>query len=334
MKFPKIAVVKLSSLGDIIHALPAFNLLKKQYPHSKITWVTEVAGGRLLQNFLTTDEIYIINFKGKNIAKKFKEAGRILKKQRRKFDLVIDFQGLIKSSILSFLIGKKRLGFHSKNLKEPVSSMFYSIQAELFDEKQHVIFKNISLLKPIGIEKNGISYNLREAEPGRTLSGFIDSKKIKPRNYIVINIGAGWKSKLLTPEQYINMIKELSGTNKIFVLWGNEDEKKRAEYIAKMSGATITPFLDFPDLIYLIKNAKAIISSDSLAMHIGDMVKTPVVGIFGPTSPGRNGPLFTKKLIIHSQVDCSNCYKRYCENMKCLKDPDLKKIGAFIKNLN
>ncbi len=249
------------------------------------------------------------------------------------FDISIDFQGLIKSSILAYIIGKERLGFNKKNLREPISSLFYTKTAEQFNEWNHVIKKNINLLKSIGIKKKTISFPLVNLSQSNKLKNFLKKYGLENNSFITLNIGAGWQSKLLTSAQYIEIINDLKDYSKIIVLWGNREEEIRADYIVKMTGAIKSPFLNFSDLILFIQLSKILISSDSLPLHISDMVKTPTVGIFGPTSPERNGPLNSNTLIIHNKLKCSNCYKRYCKYKKCLENPNMEKIKEFILSI-
>lgn len=329
-----IAIIKLSSLGDIIHTIPAFNLLRTTFPDAKISWFTEPPGMPLLKNFKGIDYISVVDLKNIPFFNKISELKKISKKYRNKFDLVLDFQGLLKSSILSFIIGGKRFGFHKKNLKERLSGIFYTHKADYFDENSHVIKKNINLLKLLDIRDEKISYPLKHLSEGKVLIKFLKDHNLTDGNYVVVNIGAGWQSKLLTSGQYIEMINKLNSLFKIVILWGNKKEEIRADHIAKMTGAIKSPFLEFSDLILFLKKAEVVISSDSLPLHISDMVKTSIVGIYGPTSPERNGPLTPGNLILNNRFDCSDCYKRYCVHKKCLKDPDINKIKEYILSKN
>ncbi|MCK5059426.1 MAG: lipopolysaccharide heptosyltransferase I, partial [Candidatus Aminicenantes bacterium] len=111
MTYSNIAIIKLSSLGDIIHTLPAFNLLRKKFPDARISWIAEPAGAKLLENFSGIDEIIVIHLKTPTLLNKFKEVRRIISTFRKKFDLVFDFQGLLKSGVLSYLLRSYTIGF-------------------------------------------------------------------------------------------------------------------------------------------------------------------------------------------------------------------------------
>ena len=133
-----IAILRLSSLGDIIHTVPAFALLRQNHPFLKIIWIVEPAGSKLLNNFTGIDEIFTINLKKKGIWKKIKELRRLISHYRNRIDLIIDFQGLLKSAIVSFFLKSYSIGFNKK-VKELLDSyafrvdlIFLTISAKAF----------------------------------------------------------------------------------------------------------------------------------------------------------------------------------------------------------
>ncbi|MCP5108390.1 MAG: hypothetical protein GY950_33695 [bacterium] len=124
-EYENIAIIRLSALGDIIHALPAFTLLREAFPHSKISWLVEPMGAKLLKNFTGIDEIITVDLKKKTFFNKIKEAGKIRSRYGKTFDLVLDLQGLLKSAFLARLLkGKVSVGFHKRNLREPLARIF------------------------------------------------------------------------------------------------------------------------------------------------------------------------------------------------------------------
>jgi len=104
------------------------------------------------------------------------------------------------------------------------------------------------------------------------------------------------------------------------MLWGNEKERETAAAVSRLCGVRLAPFMNFSDLIYFIANARLVVTGDTLALHLADMTRTPAVGIFGPSSPRRNGPLFSKSRALHRELSCSFCYRRKCDTMLCLRD--------------
>jgi lipopolysaccharide heptosyltransferase I len=316
-----IAIIRLSSLGDIVHTLPAFQLLRKHFPEAKITWIVEAPGAALLANFSGIDEVVVFNMKSrKGLFAKMNFLIGFVSRWRRQFDLLIDFQGLIKSALLAFLLGGQRLGFSARNAREPMAALFYSRRAVLFPEERHVIFKNIHLLTMLGINETVVEYPLSKRSASPQLQRLMAELHWPARRYIILNVGGGWPSKIMSATQWLEVAEGLKPHYPLVWLWGNGQEKETAAAVARQSGVALAFFMDFSDLIYFISEALLVISGDTLALHLADMSKTPAVGIFGPSSPQRNGPLFSQSRVICQKQPCSFCYRRKCDTMTCLKD--------------
>jgi heptosyltransferase-1 len=340
MKVPEyknIAIIRLSSLGDIVHAIPAFNLLRKQFPGSRISWFAENSGAKLLKNVAEIDEIITLNLKVKGLFNKIKDILRIRSLYRKQFDLIIDFQGLLKSSILGWILKGYSIGFGKENLKESPARYFYKQQADPFDENNHVIFKNIHLIRGLVNTPNPpvVEYPLKQIPVSQRLERFLVENKLEKNKYIILNIGGGWESKLLGIPQNIEIIKKIK--NKcdcpVVILWGNEKEKQVAREIARETQTVMTDFFDFGELILLIQYSCLTVSADTLALHVADMVKVPSVGFFGPTSPGRNGSLLKESVHVLKKMECSFCYKKKCVKIDCMKKIDIDQIIEAIEKI-
>lgn len=347
-KYKNIGIIKLSSLGDIIHTLPAFTLLREAYPDAKISWIVNPLGAKLLGNFPGIDDIFILDLKKKGILNKLREIKRIRSIYGKRFDLLLDFQGLLKSAILAWLLDSKvSIGFHKKNLKEPLSRLFYKQRAEFFNESDHVVLKNIHLLA--GLKDQVIYSRIRECEKKKFsldridvklanlspwengVKQFLSRNQLEINNFIILNIGGGWKTKLLYIDQYIEIINSVKAKYRVVILWGNEKEKKVAEEVARNTGVKVADFFNLKELILFITYSRLLVSGDTLALHLADLVKTPSVGIFGPTSPFRNGSLMEKSISIYKKLHCGFCYKKKCGTMECIKKININKI---IKSIN
>jgi heptosyltransferase-1 len=351
LKYKKIAIVRLSALGDIIHTLPAFTLLRETFPHSKISWIVEPAGAKLLENFPGIDEIFVFDLRKKGIFNKLKQISNIRSMARKgnTFDLVLDFQGLLKSAIPAWLLkGKVTVGFHKKNLREPLSRFFYKQTVDFFEETNHVALKNIHLARSGSqVSTSGIRDNDRDkinwyrqdikwgdlAPWEKGVKQFLSRHRLEMGHFLIVNIGGGWESKLMHINQYIKIIKGLKNKYKTVILWGNEKEKKVAEEISQKTGAVMSDFFNFSELILFITYSRLIVTGDTLALHLADLVKTPSVGIFGPTSPARNGSLMEESISIYKKLPCSFCYKKKCGTIECIQKMNIEKIIQSIETL-
>ena len=313
------AIIRLSSLGDIVHTLPAFQSLRRHFPDARISWIAEPAGAALLESFPGIDQIVAFDLKSrKGLPAKMLFLARFVRRWRREFDVVLDFQGLIKSALLAFLLGGERWGFGRRNTREPLAALFYTRRAVRFPETRHVIHKNLHLLSLAGISETAVEYPRREWLPSERLSGFLQQCGLQDKGWVILNVGGGWPSKVLSAEQWQQIARGLKKEFRLVMLWGNENEKETAAAVARQYDVPLAPFMDFNDLICFIARARLLVSADTLALHLADMTRTPAVGVFGPTSPGRNGPLFPGSMAVHRELDCSYCYRRRCDTMDCL----------------
>jgi heptosyltransferase-1 len=323
----RIAIIRLSSLGDIVHALPAFSALRRGFPEASISWIAEPAGAALLENFPGIDQVLTFDLKSRRgFPAKVLYLARFVHRWRGQFDLVFDFQGLIKSALLTFLLGGSRLGFGRRNAREPLAAFFYSRRASYFPEDRHVIHKNLHLLSLVGISETKVIYPRKEWSASPPLAVFLEKNGLRDKNWIILNVGGGWPSKILDNTQWLQIAAGVKIDHPVVMLWGNEKERNAAEWVAGQGGILLAPFMNFSDLIYFISRAKLIISGDTLALHLADMTRTPAVGIFGPTSPRRNGSLLKGSRAVFRQLDCSFCYRRKCDTMHCLHDMVIEEI--------
>ena len=152
-------------------------------------------------------------------------------------------------------------------------------------------------------------------------------------NFLIVNIGGGWESKLMHIHQYIKIINGIKNKYKTVILWGNEKEKKVAEEISQKTGAVMSDFFNFSELILFITYSRLIVTGDTLALHLADLVKTPTVGIFGPTSPFRNGSLIEESISIYEKLPCGFCYKKKCDTIECIRKINIGKIIKSIEKL-
>jgi len=322
----KILIVKLSSLGDIVHTLPVLPLLKGRFPEMEISWLVEKRHQPLLLHHPFIDRLLTVDTlrwrKEPLSLSTYRELFSSVRELRRgRFDLAIDFQGLIKSGLLTFLSGAPlRLGFGKDDLREPWSSIFLNRSRPSAPQEIHVVDKNLGLLKPLGIDSRRVEFPLifsEEAE--RYVTEGLSTLKLT--EFIIINPGGGWRSKRWSAEKYASladMIINKMGYH-ILLTWGPGERALAMEIASRMRNSPAISFsTDIPQLIALIKRAKLLICGDSAPLHLAVACGTPVVGIYGPSDPDRNGPYNPADIVIRRKVPCAPCYKRDCDAEPCL----------------
>ena len=333
----KFLIIRLSSLGDIIHTLPAYAALRKNFPQAKISWLVEEKGKDLLDFVPGLDRTIVLSSKKWSmVSKKFwSEFLRVVREVRKKDQVALDFQGLVKSGLFAFLSkAKTRIGFHKKNLRESGASIFYTENLDPISEKMHIVSKNLKLLTRIGIQKDTFEFPLQIPE---TLSQSI-LEKIKAQGYreenrlVVLNVGAAWETKRWFAERWIELIRILNEKNLglfFLLLWGTDVERALAEDIHAKTDKPIAPPLSLKEVMALIKEADLLISGDTFALQFACALSRPVVGLFGPTSPKRNGPFCELDKVAFHEMECSHCYKRKCSSLECLKKITPKEVAAL-----
>jgi heptosyltransferase-1 len=317
-------IIRLSSLGDVVHTLPAFSALRKKYTDAKISWIVEESGKEILDLVPGLDRVMPVRLKRWKLGslRFWKEFKKLKNEIRNKDQVAIDFQGLVKSGLMAYISGaRRRLGFHRKNLKEKQASLFYTESLAEVSEKDHVIGKNLKLLSLVGIEGGDYEFPLQLPEEStiniqRILEklGYDTQKKL-----VLLNVGAAWESKRWYADRWIQMIEKIGSDRRFPVLlWGSEVEQELAAEVSRASGVPLVPRLSLKEVMALIQRASLLVSGDTFALQAAGAFGTPVVGLFGPTTPSRNGPFRKHDRVIFHELECSHCYKRTCSRVECL----------------
>lgn len=306
----KFLIIRTSSLGDIVHTIPAFAALRKSEPEARISWVVSPKGRPILELVSGLDEIITIGEPG-------------WKKALRDRDrIALDFQGLLKSAWIGYLSrARRRLGFSAANLREPPARVFYTERAPALPEDGHVILKNIRLLELLGFTDRTIRFPLtvpeeilRGVEDRLAETGFVPG-----RSLAIFNVGAAWATKRWLPERWTETLHKIDRTRMFPVLlWGTSDEQRMAAEIGVAARIPLLPFLSLEETFALFKKADVLVSGDTFALQAACAVGLPVVALFGPTNPLRNGPFTPRDRVVYHELPCGRCYRRTCPNPKCM----------------
>ena len=323
----KFLLIRMSSLGDIIHALPAFAALRRGFPGAWIVWVVEAAGKPILDLVPGIDAVVIRGEKG------------WIRKIRDKDQTALDLQGLIKSALIARLSGaRKRIGFSGKNLREPAASLFYTDRLEGFPEDGHVIAKNLKLLSKLGLDAGTEEYEFPIVIPeslDRTVGNALaELGRRSGQGIVICNVGAAWESKRWAPERWIEFLRR-DRREGLFhlLLWGNASEKEAALRIGAATGTPVAPFFTVPEVLALIKGSRLLISGDTFALQAACALDIPVVGIFGPTNPVRNGPFRARDRTALFPMDCHPCYKGTCPSTKCMSAVEAEVVAGLVREI-
>lgn len=284
----KICIVKLSAMGDIIHAMVALQFIKKHFPNSKIDWIVENSFKGVLENNPHIDNILPVNLKSIKINKMeiFNQIKILNQYAKNNYDVVIDAQGLIKSAIVSKIVGgrvvgSKIIGFDKDSIREGISSWFYD-KTVATPYSNNVIDRNIKVLC------NSLDITVSEKDLIQKDS-FLYSKEndTHKTGNIIFVVGASKANKVYPKEKYLDIAHLLK--EDILVVWGNEEEHDIAQWLSSESSFIKTaPKGNLNDLKNNILNSKLVIGSDTGPTHMAWALNIRSITIFGNTPEYRN----------------------------------------------
>jgi ADP-heptose:LPS heptosyltransferase len=243
--------------------------------------------------------------------------------RRTKFDVAFDLQGLVKSALLARAAGARHVvGFPRRYLREPLARVFYSIAKDP-GPAAHVIDRNMALLTAVDIWDRRARFPLDV--PGSSLVDAVVDRY--PQGYVLLNPGAAWPNKRWPTACFgavAAALKNIYGTPSL-VLWG-PGERPLAQEVVDASGgaAEAAPPTRLQELAGIARGARLMISGDTGPLHVAAAVGTPVVSLFGPTRPERNGPWALYDVAISRNEECVCHYQRRCRRV----DPCIATIGV------
>jgi heptosyltransferase I len=286
MAEPRFAVVRLGSLGDIVHTFPAVAALRESLRNAEIIWVTHPRWKFLIESSGLASEIWAVE------SRDFASVRQLIKRLRAlAWNSAIDYQGLWKSALLPFLGGvQRRIGFSSKTIREFGVPVLYTERVD--SATVHIADQNGELSQRAGARNITAAFRLRvsEADKSEVLS-FLRSAGIE--RYIVLSPGGGWRSKCWPAERFgalAQHIRESLGLRCVVNIGPGEDDLAAALRAASGTAEPLFYNAALGPLMALLCGARCIVGGDTGPLHLAIALGTPAVAIYGPTDPARNGP--------------------------------------------
>ena len=334
-------IVRLGALGDVVHAIPVAAALRRAFPSARIDWLVSAKHREILDLVPVIDRRLVIDDSstragrstaGAPVATSLLSAIRELR--RSNYDVAIDLQGLIKSAVLARSSGAPRvIGFSSRYARERAARLFYT---EAYDpgrgglyhpaETRHVVDINLGVLARLGIEAPAREFPIdavssEAARRARELTG---------GRYALLNPGAAWPNKRWPPERLAAIAAALRDRHGLMsvVLWGPGEERLAEAVVAAANGAAVkSPNTSIADLVALARDAALLVSGDTGPTHIAAALGTPIVGIYGPTRPARNGPMSPLDVTVSRDATCQCHHLRRCtRDRMCLLDIEVAEV--------
>ncbi|MBN1365579.1 MAG: lipopolysaccharide heptosyltransferase II [Syntrophaceae bacterium] len=336
-----ILIVKLSAIGDVIHTLPSLAELRRLYPDAHITWVVEEDAADLVNNHPFLDAVlvsrrksWIRDFRNGRIKQPLREIISFIRTLRqRRYDLVIDFHGLFKSSVIVFFSGgKRKLGYDS--LQE-LSGLFLNEKiAE--NMNKHAVERYLDFPRYLGAKTENAQFVLppdkKDEEEAKNL---IHKYNLEEKKFIAISPIALWETKLWDNKKFACLADLINNEMRMKVIFTGS-EKKPIESITSLmttEGINLGGMTTLLNLACIYKKARLVITTDSGPMHLAAAVGTPVIALFGPTDPARTGPYGSGHEIIRTKIDCSPCFLKSCPTKKCMEDISCEQVFTKVKKI-
>lgn len=349
-EFKKIAIVKLSAIGDVVHALPVASALRERYPSAHLTWIVQGKSREILEGNPDLDEIIVfdknrwlreIPYPHRSASVMWNVYRFVSALRQAGFDLAIDLQGLIKSGLITRLTGAgTRIGFSMDYCREPANARFTNHQVTPSDQDVHIIDQCLSLIRGLGADTRQKRFKIHiPPEDHDYICGFLDKKKVPQQRMVLINPGAGWETKLWGVDNYAALADRLVsdlGCAVIF-LWGPSELSMVKSIRKKMCQPSWQACpTTLKQSMALMQRAHLFVAGDTGPLHMAAALNTPCVGIYGPSSPERNGPYGNIHRIVQAAqaaVPCRNCFRRYCSHKTCMKSITVSQVTEVISEM-
>jgi len=299
-------VVRMGSIGDIVHTLPAVAALHDSFPAVQIDWLVERKWRALLEGNPDINEIIEVDRRS---------LGDLVKGIRRlraaHYRCALDFQSLYKSAALAFSSGaRRRVGFIRSYLREPGAVFFYTERVN--PQGKHKIEHNLSLVEGVGAKKTGIRFPLVVSPQADVeVENKLSARGL--REFFVLSPGGGWRYKCWPPERFGALYRELARRHGWcgVISFGPGEEALAEE--ARRAAGTPEPVVisaGVAQLMALLRRAKFVVAGDTGPLHLASAFGTPVVGLFGPTDPARNGPYSSADIVVRNAGSEETTYRR------------------------
>ena len=303
-------IVRLGSLGDIVHTFPAIAALRDSFPSAKIVWLTHPRWHELVAAGGLANEMWDVETRSLSSIR-----GVLSRIRLEKFSTAIDYQGLWKSAALPFLARvPRRIGFSSSAVREAGVPFLYTNRIDV--HAAHVADKNGELSLAAGAAKPVGSFTLSIPLAAKAaVENLLREKGIQ--RYVVLSPGGGWVSKCWPAERYGELARRLfeeKGRHSV-INYGPGEEELAGRVVSASGSAGVFPYSgSFGELMAILRGADCVVAGDTGPLHLADALGSRLVAIFGPTDPQRNGPYLGQRqagrAVVLRAPNVASTYKR------------------------
>lgn len=330
---PKVLIVKLSAIGDVVHTLPVLNALRHYRPEAQITWLVEETAADLVVGHAALDRVLISRRKrwirGLRTAQwrdYLREAVSFIRQLRdTRYDMVLDFQAALKGAMLIALTrADRKIGFGSGMEHQEHSYLALNERIPMVSMEIHALQRGLMLLSAIGVPCHRIEYNLPIDDPSRQIAAglLVELPHSTKRPLVAINPMATWETKLWPADRFAEVADRLIQSRHAAIYFtgspGDRDAIRAIQDRMTHPSVNLAGRTTLIQLAAFYQHMACVISADTGPMHIAAAVNKPVVALFGPTAPWRTGPYGQDHHVIRPETDCGPCFRRQCADWRCM----------------
>jgi heptosyltransferase I len=346
--FDRILIVRLSSMGDVIHALPAAAMIRAAFPHATLGWLIEErwtellctlsyprAGARSPQRPLV-DHIHPVKLKAwrrtlyspqtwEQIAAGLSDLHAI------HYQAAVDLQGAVRSAVLARWSGAPSV-YGANHTRENIASMWYT--RDVLTRGTHVVEQACSIAEAVIGERRPIPAAQLPCDPISESAVDLRLHNLGIRDFVILNPGAGWGAKQWPAERYGEVARIFAGHGFSPVInYGPGEQELAASAESAAEGSAIALSLPISELVALTRRARLFVGGDTGPMHLAAALKIPVVALFGPTDPARNGPFATQNIVLRHSASRTSLSHRNQPDPGLLAIPVKQVVEAALKLL-
>jgi heptosyltransferase I len=324
-----ILLVRLGALGDLVHALPVAAALCEHLPDARVDWLVDVRHAKFLDMVPSLGRVVAVD------SRNWRSLVGVVRRLRgERYDVAVDLQGLTKSAALARLSGARRvIGFQKALLREKPAALFHTERCP-GPAGAHVIDKNLAALAAFGIDDRSRRFPIEAPASAAALAVAGRVAVARLAGYALINPGGGWPNKRWPAERFGEVARSLADRHSLLpiVLWGPGEEELAQRIVdTSYSAAVLAPPTKVADLVALALGARLMVSGDTGPMQLAAAVGTPIVAIFGPTDPARNGPWSLADITLSRFGECLCHYRRRCRRPRpCIEDITAEDVSGAI----
>jgi heptosyltransferase I len=310
----RVALVRLSALGDVVHALPVAAAVRARWPEVRLTWIVERRHAAVLGGHPAIDEVVTLDTRAWRRARRpgtIASAAEEIRGFRRhlraaRFDVALDLQGNLKSGAVTWSTrAPLRIGFGASRCREPVSALLTNRHVLPPDSARHVVDQNLALLAPLGVDPPARpEFHLpTDGTAEAAIEAFFARSALASRNgVIVLNPGAARPEKRWPAARFAGLARRLvrDAGARIVLLWGPGEDSIARAIAGGARNIVVAPPTDLHGLLAVLRRASVVVAGDTGPLHLAAGLEVPCVGLFGPTSGERNGPYGAAHRVLQS----------------------------------